>query len=313
MEELQENVETKKTPEIKHLSISGGGLWGFNGFGIMYKAIQDKFIDINTIESIYATSIGSIISTMILLKIDIDILKNYIIRRPWGNVWKITIDDIILSYQKKGIFDKKIIVEFFSSLLKSVDLSLDITMQQFYEYSGVELHIYTTEINRFEVVDLSFKTHPDWLLLDAIYASCSIPSVFSPIITDEQCFIDGCIFLNDPSSKCIDDVLQKGGSIDQIFSVAKKWNGTKYSTSKEIQDANIFEFNRLLINKLLYVIQEIQISEQKMTPVYEIKTFCSAYSVDDVISIMNSSEIRKRMIDEGIDNAKEYFDTIKIK
>jgi predicted acylesterase/phospholipase RssA len=311
MEESQEN--NKKTPEIKHISISGGGLWGFNGFGILYKAIQDKFIDINAIESIYATSIGSIISTMIMLKIDIDILRNYIIKRPWGNVWKITLDDIISSYQKKGICDKKIILECFTSLLKSVDLSIDITMKQFYEYSGIEFHIYTTEINRFELTDISFKTHPDWLLLDAIYASCSIPGVFSPIITDEHCFIDGGIFLNDPSSKCIEDVLQKGGSIDQIFSVAKKYTETKYSTSKDIQDTNILEFNRMLINKLLYVIQETQISEQKMTPIYEIKTFCSAYLVDDVISIMNSSEIRKKMIDEGIDVAKEYFDTITIK
>lgn len=311
MEESQEN--NKKTPEIKHISISGGGLWGFNGFGILYKAIQDKFIDINAIESIYATSIGSIISTMIMLKIDIDILRNYIIKRPWGNVWKITLDDIISSYQKKGICDKKIILECFTSLLKSVDLSIDITMKQFYEYSGIEFHIYTTEINRFELTDISFKTHPDWLLLDAIYASCSIPGVFSPIITDEHCFIDGGIFLNDPSSKCIEDVLQKGGSIDQIFSVAKKYTETKYSTSKEIQDTNILEFNRMLINKLLYIIEETQISEQKITPIYEIKTFCSAYLVDDVISIMNSSEIRKKMIDEGIDVAKEYFDTIAIK
>jgi predicted patatin/cPLA2 family phospholipase len=305
---MEESTIKKEHPKIKHLSISGGATWGFQGLGIIYEAVQQKFIDLKNIESVYGISIGSIIATMILLNIDLDIIINYIIKRPWGNVWKITIDDILQSYQKKGIFDKKIIVEFFSPLLKSVDLSIDITMKQFYEYSGVELHIYTTEVNQFEFIDLSYKTHPDWLLLDAIYASSAIPSIFSPLFLGEQCFIDGGVFLNDPSCKCIEDVVEKGGAIEEIFSIAKKDADSKITTSAELQKANIFEFHRIIIHKLLYTIREKCIKEKEENgPLYEIKTICNTNTVDDVIAIMNSSDIRKSKIDEGIEAAKAYF------
>jgi len=313
MEENSLTIENEiaKHTKIKHISMSGGASWGFQGFGILYQAIQEKFIDIHAIETCYATSVGAIVTTMILLKIDLHILMNYLVKRPWGNVWKITLDDIIQSYQTKGIFDKKIIVEFFSPLLKSVDLSIDITMKQFYEYSGVELHIYATELNQFEFIDLSYKTHPDWLLLDAIYASCAIPSIFSPLFLGEQCFIDGGVFLNDPSCKCIEDVIQKGGTIDEIFSIAKKDADSKITISSELQNANIFEFHRIIIRKLLYTIQEKCIKEKdEIVPVYEIQTECNTNTVDDVIAIINSTDMRKSKIDEGIESAKEYLDRL---
>lgn len=307
MEEPQINNEN---PTIKYLSISGGATWGFQGLGILYEAVQQKFIDLKNIESVYVTSVGSIIATMILLKIELDIIINYIIKRPWVNVWKITIDNIFQCYQKKGIFDKKIMVDFFSPLMKSVDLPIDITMQQFYEYSGVDLHIYTTELNQFELVDISCKTHPDWLLLDAIYVSCSIPSIFTPLFKEDDCFIDGGVFLNDPSCKCIADVLQNGGSLNEIFSIAKQDAHSKITTSVELQNTNIFEFHRIIIRKLLYTIQENRIKEKEQVPLYEIKTECTTNTVDDVIALMNSADMRKSLIDSGISVAREYLNTI---
>lgn len=304
---MEESKIDKENPNIKYLSISGGATWGFNGLGIIYQAVQEGFIDLKNIEAVYVTSIGSIIAGMILLKIDLDIILNYIIKRPWGNIWKLTVDDIFQSYQAKGIFNKKIIEAFFTPLLKSVDLSIDITLKEFYEYSGVELHIYTTEINQFELVDISFKTHPEWLLLDAIYVSSTIPTIFCPLFIGEQCFIDGGVFLNNPSSKCLEDVLQKGGSLNEIFSIAKYDDDSKITTTKDLLDINIFEFNRIIIRKLLYTIQENSIMKKDPELPYEIKTICNTNTVNDVIAIMNSPDMRKSKIDEGIESAKKYL------
>lgn len=326
MEDSQshETIKEKSNdkPTIKHLSISGGASWGITAFGSLYKAIDCGFIDLKTIESIYAISIGSILAAFFLLKIEPDILMNYIIKRPWENVWKFSLDTIINSYKTKGIFDKKIIVDFFSSLLKSVDLSIDITLQQFYQYSGVELHIYSTEINRFELIDISFKTHPEWLLLDAIYVSCSIPNIFSPLFIDEKCYLDGAVLLNDPSSKCIDNVINNGGAIDEIFSISmdiKKDDGNSIDNTWNIfPETNILEFNQVLIRKLLYKIQQNIIKDTRMENtdlVYELKTVCNTNTMDDIIQIMNSSDIRKQLIEEGIEQmsiflSKKELDTV---
>jgi predicted acylesterase/phospholipase RssA len=311
-----ENISIPKG-KIKYISFSGGATWGFNAFGMMYHAIQTGFINMDNIEHVFATSVGSLISVILLLKIDLDIIKNYIIKRPWDQLMKISINTIIDSYQKKGIYDKYIFKELFLPLFKSVDLSENITLYEFYEYTGVELHIYTTEINQFEIVDLSYKTHPDWLLIDAVYASCTIPNVFTPIFLENQCYLDGGIFVNNPIYKCIEHVSNIGGNTDDIFSISmvitreknkdiidKNWNVYK--------DTNLFDFNRILIRKLLHTMQNNNLSSNIHDILYEIKTECHTNTLDDITSILNSSEIRKKLIENGIETMKERFQTLFI-
>jgi len=49
----------------------------------------------------------------------------------------------------------------YETFIDAKDISCDITLLEFYEYSKVEIHIFTFEINVFELVDVSYKTHPD--------------------------------------------------------------------------------------------------------------------------------------------------------
>ena len=72
----------------------------------------------------------------------------------------------------------KTIEEIFVPLFSGKDISIDITLQDFYDITKKEIHIFTTDVMRFEVVDISYKTHPDWKLIDAVYASSSIPIIF---------------------------------------------------------------------------------------------------------------------------------------
>ena len=53
---------------IKHLVISGGGPIGLSYLGAMEYLSDNGFVNIDNIQSIYATSIGSIISVILSLK-----------------------------------------------------------------------------------------------------------------------------------------------------------------------------------------------------------------------------------------------------
>ena len=197
------------TFEIKHLVLSGGNVWGFNMLGILLEAIDTGFLKMENIQSIYGTSIGALVGTAISLKIESNLLREYFVKRPWDILCKNNRHSVLELYDGRGILHQGFIEDLFGPLLKSVDLSCATTLAELYEYNGIDLHIYTTELNRYELVDISFKTHPEWRVIDAVYASCSIPLLFSPLIQGDKCYIDGGFFLNYPISQCPSENLKE--------------------------------------------------------------------------------------------------------
>ena len=140
---------------IKHLVISGGGPIGLRYLGALQKLEEENFWKLNEIESIYGTSIGSIIGAFICLNYDWDTLNKYIIERPWHDAFKVNAKQILDSYYNKGLFDKKLAEIIFKPLLQAKDLALNITLKEFYEFSKIDLHIFTFELNKFEIEVLS--------------------------------------------------------------------------------------------------------------------------------------------------------------
>ena len=67
---------------IKHIVLCGGGEIGFIIQGAMTKLYENKIWNHHDIESVYATSIGSLIALGIVLKIDIETVNKYILERP---------------------------------------------------------------------------------------------------------------------------------------------------------------------------------------------------------------------------------------
>ena len=80
---------------IKHLVISGGGPIGLSYLGAMEYLIDNGFVNMDNIESIYATSAGTVIAVTLSLKYDFSTIKKYAIERPWNDVFKISAKQII--------------------------------------------------------------------------------------------------------------------------------------------------------------------------------------------------------------------------
>ena len=190
---------------IKHLVISGGGGGYFVIYGVLkYLALKD-FWNIADIESIYATSSGSFIAIILSLGYDWESLDDYLIKRPWEKVIVLKPDQFINCWKNKGILDRTIFKLILEPLLIAKDLSGDITMQELYDYTSIELHIYTTNINGMipTTVDISYKTHPDLCAYKAVAMSSTIPIMFSPICDGSNCYIDGALLNNFPVDECI--------------------------------------------------------------------------------------------------------------
>ena len=120
---------------IHHLILSGGGVSGLASLGSLHELIKLKYININEIKTIHATSVGCIISLLLCfykLNIDNESIKDYFIQRPFHELYKINIEQIINLYHSKGLFDEKSCKDLLKPFFNTIDLDLNITMKQLY-------------------------------------------------------------------------------------------------------------------------------------------------------------------------------------
>ena len=94
---------------IKHLVISGGGPSMLQYISAIQYLNENNIIDLNNIESIYGTSAGSMVAVLLALKYDWETLNDYIIQRPWHELFHFKINYIFDAYKNRGVYNKAII------------------------------------------------------------------------------------------------------------------------------------------------------------------------------------------------------------
>jgi len=305
LENIQNGTTIDNTTKIKHLVISGGGQTGLTFYGILRESNKYGLWSIENIRSIYATSIGSFIGVILCLKYDWDTLDNYFIKRPWDKVFKFDLYSIINAFEKKGIFDIKLFEEMFSPLFLGMDIPISITMKEFYELNNIDLHIYATELNNFELIDISHTTHPDWRVIDAVYASSTLPIVFSPFIHGEHCYIDGGVLLDYPIQKC----LNSGAISDEILGIFKE-NPVDDSTIVN-EKSNFFDYLIIIFKNIMTKILNLYNKEhdKKNTKIkHEIAVLDNFVSLDKMLSAASSSEERQRLIQFGAELFSQHIE-----
>jgi predicted acylesterase/phospholipase RssA len=288
---------------IKHLVIAGGGPLGYTFLGALQHLNEEKYWLIENIESIYATSVGSIIGAFMCLKYDWETLIKYMVERPWHDAFKLSGKKIFEAYYNKGLFDRTNIDIIFKPLLEAKDLSLSITLKEFYEYSKINLHIFCFEINEFKTVEISHLTHPDLELTQALSMSSALPGIFKPVIIDDKCYVDGGVMCNYPINYCFDKYKIK----DEIL-------GIKINCKKENviinEKSSVFEFIiGFASNAMKYIAKgidrEILANEISCYAESNIVTF------EYIQECMSNIEMRKSLFEDGKKNGIQFISQIQ--
>jgi predicted acylesterase/phospholipase RssA len=293
-------MESTTEPPIEHLVIAGGGASGISIYGVLRESHKSGFWNISNIKTIYGTSIGAIIAIFIALQYPWDDLDEYILKRPWQNVFKFDIKSLLYAYDNRGIFDKKIIEELIGPLLKGKDLDATTTLLELYEKTNIEIHITTTELNEYELVDISHKTQPEWSVIDAVYCSASLPLLFSPVLKDGKCYVDGGTMMNYPLSLCVNNIGEE--RLDSIFGInlAKSDKSTNLVTS----ESTLFDHISILLNKVY------DKSCYSQIPMYNIKNEIIIdnvmISIYDIINASSSYDQRLLLITKGVELWEKY-------
>jgi len=273
---------------IKHIVIGGGGQYGLTMYGIIKEAHKKGFWEYKNIKSLYGTSIGSLVCLLITLNYDWDILDRYFIERPWETVFNFDLSTIMHAFENRGLFDQTIMDKLIKPLLLGKNIPVNITLKELYNLTGIELYITTSEIVNFELNVLSYKTHPEWLVLDAIYASCSLPVIFSPIIKNNCCYIDGGLFSSYPLDLCI----KNNCDTDEIFAIRKVSNNKREPIDYK---SSLFDIVKNIIRNAMKSFNNIPLN----TIENEININGSPISFEGIISFSTSKEERIKMINEG--------------
>jgi predicted acylesterase/phospholipase RssA len=283
---------------IKHLVISGGGPSIFQSLGAIQTLESNKYINVSDIESIYGTSAGAVLGFLISLNYDFETIYDFMIKRPWKDVFNMKIDNILAAYSKKGIFDEKTFVKCFRSLFDAKNIPLDITLKDYYnDFSKIELHFFTFDINKFAIEDVSYLTHPELKLLTAIQMSCCLPIIVSPVFIDNKCYIDGGIVCNYPLKYCI----ESGKLESEILGFKNEY------TKKEVlidQSSTLLEY---IVNFLYKLIQNMNADNKNIYTITEIVLEANLMTLDTLKNTINDITVRKQLFEKGELAAKEFI------
>lgn len=285
--------------KIKHIVIAGGGATGFSYYGILKETNRMGIWSYEDIESIYGTSVGGIIAVFLCLQYEWESLDDYLIKRPWNNVFKFNMYSIIDSYQKRGIFDIKPIEETLMPLFKGKDISIDVTMKEFYEATNIELHLFATELNSYELIDFSYKTHPDWKVVDVVYSSAGLPVMFSPRLIDNKCYCDGGVIQNYPLLNCVNN----GCNINEILGIRMKLIKPTINTLDE--KSSLLDYLMKIIKN--YSKKILTLNNNNIGIKYEYFVESEAPSLYNIFSVLNDSEERIKLINKGVEIAKDLL------
>ena len=275
---------------VENIVINGGGIAIFTIYGALKQSNLDGIWSHDSVHSYYGTSAGGIMSVIMALQYSWDELDDFIIKRPWQNVWKINVLNTYDYYLNKGVYGIELYYDIFGPLFRGKDLELTITLKEFYEISKKNIYLYAVKVSTFEITEFSHLSHPDMKVLDALHASAALPILFKPAEYEGQLYTDGGFLLNYPLAKCSADP-------KTILGIRNAYTENNTNINKV---EGIFEYLSYILNM---VVDKNQ-CEPTVKPGYEILLNAGYIDYSSILRLANSQEEREALIHKGVENAK---------
>ena len=302
-------AETTKL-NITQLVLAGGAYFGFQQYGAMYHLLKEKNITIKDIVSFHSTSVGSIISIILALEIDPEYVYSYFIHRPWDKVFAKHSNTMFDIYETKGFYKRSLFDDLLSPLLTFMNFSPRTTLKECYELTKKDMFFYSTKVNGFVSEVFHHSTHPDVLVLDAIYMSCCIPYVFEPLSYNDSFMIDGAFTCNFPYNQAIEykKRLDIPGNL-----LCLSFDFPENNTS-DCENCDAFTFGTLIFDQILHFIKRINETntddvqnEQTNYKTYHIKLSCDTLSFQGAYEAITNKDNRILLFDKGVNECTTYL------
>jgi predicted acylesterase/phospholipase RssA len=187
---------------VQHLVLSGGLEKGLLQVGAL-AAMEDRGdFAVDDLVSVYGTSIGAVLGTMLCAGLSANAAANYMASRPIARDFEAACLDE-RSYPQKGVVSGMIFRLYFSNILRAINLAEDATMSDLYNYSCIDLHMFSVNMQGLALVDISASTHPDLPVWKAMHMSAALPGALEPAYYNGGIYVDGGLRRNFPMPECL--------------------------------------------------------------------------------------------------------------
>lgn len=177
---------------LDHLVISSAGPNGLIQLGILKQLVLSSILDLSTIKCIYGSSAGSMLGLLITLGAPLQDMVDYFVQRPLDRIFQLNGTDT-------GLISCSCFEELLTPFFNAYDVPLTLTLQELYDRTHIDLHIFTTAVTPMCSVDLNHETFPDIPVIQAVSMSCAIPFLFTPILYKGEYYIDGGLVKHCPT------------------------------------------------------------------------------------------------------------------
>jgi len=234
---------------IDTLCLSGGGLLGISFIGVLDFLENNKNINLTLITNYVGTSIGALLSFLFSINYSIKEIKEFIINFNFGILTNSTENNIENLLINCGIDDGNKIIYILQSFLKNKYNIVDITFEKHYELTNKKLNIVGTNYTKSSEELFNHERTPLMSIITAVRISISIPLIFTPILYNDNYYLDGALVNNFPINYCnikntigINIILTKNtDKIDDMFIFIKNCIGITINNKYLIKSLNIIE------------------------------------------------------------------------
>jgi hypothetical protein len=268
------------------LCLSGGGIKGFSFIGAL-KYLEDiNYIDISKITKYIGTSVGSILSLFLSLGYSCKEIEIFILEFDFNKLQgEINVDNLFINFGIDDGTKLNLLLQEFIDYKYNVK---DLTFQEHYKLTNKKLIIIGTNYTKGEEAIFSYETKPKMSVITAIRISSAIPVMFTPVLFENEYYIDG---------GCINNFALKYCNISSTLGIYIKWSSCN----------DIKNFLSLLMGTLCIMCDAISTKDLKTYDIIEIENYAQEFSRFDL-----SSEDKQIIVDLGKIYAKKYIDNKKL-
>ena len=246
--------------KIDTLICSGGGPSGVAYNGII-KALFEKGIlnqNLDGIKEIITTSIGVLFSFCILLKMDYRVSNGICLGYDFNSMLDfetITIDNLLVDH---GFFETDGLKNIFQSIIKNKLKREDITLQELYDLTQIQLTVKVFNVTKKHVEYLSYLNYPELSVITLAQMTTAIPLFFKPVQYKGNMYVDGGLRGHFPIEVCNSEnylgIFIAGGSFPKDSQMIQLFPLLEFLYSLMInQDEVVYQIKKKNINpRIIY-------------------------------------------------------------
>ncbi|VVU94638.1 Patatin-like phospholipase [seawater metagenome] len=237
--------------DINTLIFEGGGVRAVVYSGVIKKLEENGILD--NIKYLAGTSSGAQTAALICCGYDSIDLKNALKNAPWKKILNggfLSFKGIYFLFSKYGVYNAIYLETYLDELMYNKTGLRQITFKELYNLSGIHLKIGVCSLRDHEFKYIDHFNYPDMPVSKGLLASSSVPILFTTTIYNDECFTDGGLVGNLPTTafpynKCL------------AFSLS----GNNESIQARNNPQNLLSFIKIVLNILLNYARELYSSK----------------------------------------------------